>query len=111
MTWLDFATRKRREVADAAPGALSLQQTIGRLATRANAAEARLGQILRLHTADVFGAWCCHCAKAWPCPTAAVASGLDCASHDPISGAVCQKPEGHMGAHGGMTKEGSWRNW
>ena len=41
----------------------------------------------------------------------AVASGLDCASHDPISGAVCQKPEGHMGAHGGMTKEGSWRNW
>ena len=45
------------------------------------------------------------------CRPKAVASGLDCASHDPISGAVCQKPEGHMGAHGGMTKEGSWRNW
>ena len=37
--------------------------------------------------------------------------GLDCASHDPISGAVCQKPEGHMGGHGGMTKDGTWRNW
>ena len=32
------------------------------------------------------------CAKPWPCPTVAVATGLDCASHDPISGAVCQKP-------------------
>jgi len=51
------------------------------------------------------------CAKPWPCPTTAVATGLDCASHDPISGAVCQKPEGHMGGHGGMTKDGTWRNW
>ena len=49
--------------------------------------------------------------KAWPCPTTADATGLDCASHDPISGAVCQKPEGHMGGHGGMTKDGTWRNW
>jgi hypothetical protein len=64
-----------------------------------------------LHTADEFGAWCCHCAKPWPCPTTAVATGLDCASHDPISGAVCQKPQGHLGSHGGMTKDGTWRNW
>ena len=49
--------------------------------------------------------------KAWSCPTTAVATGLDCASHDPISGAACQKPEGHMGAHGGMTRDGTWRNW
>ena len=28
-----------------------------------------------------------------------------------LSGAVCQKPEGHMGGHGGMTKDGTWRNW
>ena len=59
----------------------------------------------------IEAAWCCHCAKAWPCPTAAVASGLDCASHDPISGAVCQKPEGHVGRHGGMDRYGTWRSW
>lgn len=110
MTWLDFATRKR-STTTSQPQPLSLQQTIGRLSTRANAAEARLEQVQRLHVPDEFGAWCCHCAKPWPCPTTAVATGLDCASHDPISGAVCQKPHGHLGGHGGMTKDGTWRNW
>ena len=111
MTWLDFATRKRREVAAAAPGALSLQNTIARLSSRAHAAEARLGQILRLHTADEVGCYCCHCRQAWPCPTVAMATGLDCDSHDPFTGAACQKPQGHLGSHGGMDRNGAWRSW
>lgn len=91
---------------------LSLQQTIGRLATRADAAESRLESVRRLHRPDPTGSWCvAGCRDPWPCTTLRLIDGTGCTSTDPVSGAVCDKPQGHVGRHGGMTRSGEWKSW
>ena len=35
----------------------------------------------------------------------------DCASHDPMTGAVCAKEHGHIGRHGGIDTHGEWKDW
>ena len=57
-TWLQ---RKRDDVAAEQPAPLSLQVTIGSLATRLDAAESRIEQIRRLHRPDPTGSWCVAC--------------------------------------------------
>lgn len=54
----------------------SLQQNVAALASRANIAEGRLGQVLRLHHVDDLGySTCAHCHRRWPCPTVRLATG------------------------------------
>jgi len=106
--WLQ---RKRDDVDAEQPAPLSLQVTIGSLATRLHDAEQRLTGVGRLHRPDETGSRCVHDGHPWPCDTHRLLTDVGCTAVDPGSGAACQKIRGHVGDHGGTDATGAWRAW
>lgn len=66
----DWLERKRREVAAEEP--LSIQANIAALSQRLWAAEQKLDAVRKLHVEDYCTrvAYCKHCHRPWPCPSA-----------------------------------------